>query len=272
MTELDIKDIGLQAVCNPSEFAIFKDIVATKSESNPNILGVLVIGSFIQRLELTTEELPKVTNPKQEAYEVIRARQRRRMFPSINSDLDIWVMTTDEKYPEPIKEDITARSIELIDWLANNPHQHMTDYWTNLKQVAFGLYYKNPLLYSKSWNNLGIPWNAESFKTEVVREIVHWIPDMTKRINRNFTKKLPGSFLEVRAFPQSTFNLRPEELMINGDEDRTPFPRIMNQDWISRDKNTIILYAREGANLIYPFNQSGEKLGSRLEDYINEKH
>jgi len=80
-------------------------------------------------------------------------------------------------------------------------------------------------------------------------------------------RSIPGDFLEVRAFPESAFHLRPDEHILNGAQDRSPFPRIANTQWIDPSHNTHIFYASDDAT-IHPFRPDGRVLGQSIEDHI----
>jgi hypothetical protein len=98
------------------------------------------------------------------------------------------------------------------------------------------------------------------------------MPSLVSRINYHFDKKIPGDFMELRAFPECTFNLRPDETFINGVENKSPFPRIIERI-IDMDRNCFVLYvSNEGSErMIYPFNPDGRRLGKGILDFISEQ-
>jgi hypothetical protein len=109
---------------------------------------------------------------------------------------------------------------------------------------------------------------ARQFKALLEAYIVERMPDFVSKVNQRFTDKIPGDFLEVRAFPESLFHLRPDDTMMpNMQEDRMAFPRIANRQWISPEHSSLVLYASDRVT-IYPFRENGRILGSRIADYL----
>ena len=112
---------------------------------------------------------------------------------------------------------------------------------------------------------------ASRFKAMVEQALLHRVPDFVGRIARFTEKKIPGNFLEVRAFPESVFNLRPDDVAVPGDgKDRQPFPRIADEQWISPSHASSVLYAADGVS-IYPFVGEGRILGQEIHDYIQTR-
>lgn len=267
---MNLKETALQAIFDEREFFVFKQTVREVAQEYPEIVGIMSIGSMCQRLRVPFPFQPRADNPKMIAYDLIRNPLRRRTFPSINSDLDLWVCTQDEPEFTDIETKITQAAIPLIDWLAEHPGKHFTEEWVDLKKEAFDKFYKQDNLYSSSWNfrNNGEPWMAHNFKTNLVNALQSRMPDTVQRINSAFTKKVEDGFFEVRAYPVSAFNLRPEDIVVDGKLDRSPFPRVVNPDWLDLRHNVFVLFDSRKQNLIYPFDPNGKKLGGGLWRYI----
>lgn len=261
----------LQSLFTEDEFSDFNEIVSDIAYEQ-RLVGVIALGSMVNSLLLPKDPILNLNlNPKQLAYEKIRNRKRRKVFPAATSDMDLWICTENPKRGEDIQRTVDTRAIELIDWLVAHSELHGKPEWWEQKRKAFGEFYKQPEMYSDIWvraNNE--PWMATSFKEALEREMVRYLPKVVNRINTYFQKKLPGDFLEIRAFPECVFNLRPEETTFEGVEDRSPFPRIVNEDWLSVNRNVRVLFAqRNGHTPIYPLALHGEHLGKAIADYID---
>jgi len=143
--------------------------------------------------------------------------------------------------------------------------------WLKKKEAVFRDYYKNKELYPSDFtytNGQDAPWMAEEFKNQLEARLVSELPDLVDRINHTFDKNIPGHFLEVRAFPESVFHLRPDNVMMpNGIEDRMPFPIIADDQWISPDHTSVTLYS-SGESTIYPLCEKGRILGEDIDRHI----
>ncbi len=265
----------LQSIFDENEYQKFLFILKEVCDQDKDVLGVLITGSFTQNLQLPDPKATINANAYNEAYKLILNKQRRRIFPSRSSDLDIWVLTKDP-YPQDIAERVKStledRSIELVQWLAENMHSPNYYYeWINRKQKAFNEFYKQNSMYSEAWikKNPEYPWRGGKLKRAIIRELESSLPRVVNRINHNFEKKIPGEFFELRSYPTSVFNLRPEEIMVEGKIDKTPFPFPLD-DLVDLNDNCYVLYAREESKdeLIYPFNSKGEILNERLQKLV----
>jgi hypothetical protein len=267
---MNLQETALQSIFDEDEFIQFKDIVRGVGTGYQEIVGVMAIGSMCQRLRLPSPATPP-SNSRLATYDIIRNPARRRMFPCIDSDLDLWVCTKDEDKYTSAEKEVSERAITLIDWLVANPEKHLTEEWVKLKQTAFSELYKQDYLYSKSWvlRNGDKPWLAEDFKGKLIGELQSQMPEIVQRVNSSFTKKVEGGFFEVRAFPASVFNLRPEDIVVNGTEDRSPFPRVVNEDWLDINSNVFVLYDSRTQDSIYPFDPNGRKLGGEIWKHVN---
>lgn len=160
------------------------------------------------------------------------------------------------------------RALDLLRLRAAR-HQRMTQTeWVGLKKSAFREFYKQPFLYSAEWIRKNpLPAHATGFQGVLESNITSRLPRFVEKISYYFNKKIPGEFLEIRAFPSSVFNLRPEKIIHGHREDRTPFP-IYLKDWVDTEYNCHILYRRDGdGSLIYPFNPHGYVPGQELTEY-----
>lgn len=273
---IELRESVLQAIVNEREFQDVKDVVKEVCEKDEDVLGVLITGSLTQRLRLLDPETVTYKNAYDAAYGVILNKARRRIFPSRTSDLDVWVMTADPndtERAEEIKETIQDRSIELISWLAQNPDAH-DQRWVNRKHTAFDEFYKKQSMYTQRWleQNPSYPWRGGNIKRAITTELETHMADFIARINHNFEKKVPGQFIELRAYPPSVFNLRPEEFPVEGQIDKTPFPFVMD-DILRADDNCFVLYTRGSDinGMIYPFNPDGPVLNQRLKDFVKRQ-
>lgn len=257
----------IQHFMNEDEYLTFSEIVHDLSETDSTIEGVLVVGSLMQSPGVfPANHFDSLPGKMGQAYDIVRRPERRKFGYSETSDLDIWVCTED--VVEGLEHPVNQKGIQLLGMAALDPSIIGTKQWSREKWERFSEYYKNPLLYAQSKFICGSePWMAERFKAELERMTDRYLPRVTEIINTNLTKKIPGKFLEIRAYPKSLFNLRPDEHHFAGDEDRNPFPRIADSQWISRKHNADILYESEGID-IYPFREDGRVLGQDMKDEI----
>lgn len=271
---ITVNETAMQSLFNESEFSDFKGIIKEVCEQNEDIQGVVITGSLTQRLRLPDPDETSYLNKYDEAYSLIENKGRRRVFPSKTSDLDVWVCLKDPDGLGDVKTALESRAIELLCWLADNQHRHNTSEWIARKQAAFDKFYKQAYMYSAQWNaqNPKMPWRGSTLKREIVEALQHSMPSLVARINYHFDKKIPGEFIELRAFPASTFNLRVEELFIDGAVDKTPFPFILER-LLDMQRNCFVLYVSEKGldRMIYPLNEDGERLGNSILNFITEQ-
>lgn len=271
---MNLEETSIQAMFDKDEFTTFREIVVELCSKYESIQGALMLGSLVQRLQLPLPTVGSERGSYERAYNLIRNKGRRRPFPTVESDLDIWICTSDPDNANEIKAKLNERAINLISWLAENHDMHHSHEWINLKQDSFGEYYKHKFLYDDAWQRVcnSAPWEAKVLVDELVVKVERYLPNVSTRINHYFSKKLRTGFFEVRAYPSCTFNLRPEEITLGGSEDKTPFPRIMDEEWLSESHNCFVLYVKPGEEnrLIYPFNLHGERLGQQIANFIKE--
>ncbi len=268
---MELQQSFLSVFLKPEELCVLKDTVADLSKKYPDVTGVLITGSLAQKISLAPCYTIEHSTPLLEAYLKILNRSGRHIFPRVSSDLDVWVCTSEPSQNQTIKEKVEERAIDLINWLVKNPDLHGTHAWIEQKHHAFDEFYKRPELYTPSWqqvNGQG-PWLAQTFTAELTHRIIQSMPDFQKRVNHYFDRNIPGEFIELRAYPPCTFNLRPEVLNIDCKNDKTPFPFII-EEWLDLDRNCFVLYSdKNTSNQIYPFNPLGVKLGSSLATYLH---
>lgn len=257
---------------NAGEYEQFLQAVRSTAQNFPDIIGVLAVGSLVQTSEIPDDFfIPRHNTPRGLAYEQIRNPGRRRLGIQESSDLDIWICTKDTDASRAAQERVEIGGIALLSELVSGTLEWGSFHWHNKKQAIFGQYYKNPEFYSKEFicaNGNDEPWMAREFKKQLEACVVEHIPGFVEKVNKGFSKKIPGIFFEIRAFPESLFHLRIDGTMMpNMQVDRAPFPRVFNDQLISPDHGSFILFTSESV-AIYPFKKDGRVLGSRIADYL----
>jgi hypothetical protein len=268
---LEYPDSNLSDFMNNKEFEVFSDIIQNIGVSYPALNGILMTGSVVQRRDLHETYNTPNDNPLQAAYNVVAWRNKKKGGPSPQSDMDIWILTHDPDIEDAgaITDTINQRAIELLHWLSERPNYDINE-WINLKKTAFGQYYKQLYLYPPQWleRNPKDPWRAIGLRDEIVRNVTTYLPHWVERMNIYFEKQMSGRFLEIRAFPNSTFHLRPEKIRVNGKVvDNSPFAYYL-KDWIDLEKNCLVLYGNDIATC-YPFQEKGEIPGQSIKDAIH---
>ncbi len=263
------EQIPPESILVEAEFLDFSHEVRKIASRNARIMGVLAVGSMVQTdtpdnfyKNLRSGRLSCV-------YEDIRRPLRRKQGPSINSDLDIWVCTRDNEVSKKARHAVELGGMALLEELASGTLKKGTTHWRNKKLEVFDKYYKKPYLYNQETDkNDDEPWMAHDFKQQIEETMIKTMPSFVERINRTMLKHIPGDFIELRAFPESLFHLRPDESKLrDGVEDRAPFPRIADSQWISTDHNAYVFYAREDVS-IHPFVANGDVLGTKIDSHI----
>lgn len=240
--------------------------IQSVAKQHPRILGVLAIGSLVQTETPADFYVPRHEGRAGQAYEQIRRPLRRKNGMCRDSDLDIWICTEDTLVSEAARPQVDKGGAALVEEIASGTLKKGSLHWRSKKLQAFGRYYKQNDLYHGEDKH---PWLSEGFKSELEDIVSTTMPEFSQRINGHFSKHIPGDFLEVRAFPESLFNLRPDEATLpNGTEDRAPFPRIADDQWISTRHNAHVFYVKDGIS-IYPFVEDGEVLGSSIGAHID---
>ncbi|HLP86318.1 MAG TPA: hypothetical protein VK153_00345 [Candidatus Paceibacterota bacterium] len=265
-------NIKLQDLFSAKEYTLFLKAIQDTAKKFTDIIGVLGVGSLFQPLRTPDDFfIPRYNTARGIAYEKIRNPSRRRLAIREGTDLDIWICTKDNNNSRSAQKRVEIGAIALLSELVSGTLKWGSGHWHNKKIAVFGQYYKNPEFYSKEFialNNGSEPWMAYQFKSILEKYIIEHMPYFVKNVNNIFAKKIPGNFLEIRAFPESLFHLRPDDaLMPNMQEDRMPFPRIANDQWISPEHSSFILYKSEDVN-IYPFKENGRILGSCISEFL----
>lgn len=271
---ITINETAMQSLFTESEFSDFKGVVKEVCEQNPEIQGVVITGSLTQKLRLPDPQEVAFINKYDQAYSLIENKGRRRIYPSRSSDLDVWVCLKDPDGIGDVKAALESRAIELLCWLADNQDKHQSSEWIERKKGALNAFYKQVYMYSAQWNqqNPNMPWRGHELKSQIIQSLQHSMPDLVARINHHFDKKVPGEFFELRAYPESTFNLRVEEIFVDGSADKTPFPFVLER-LLDMERNCFLLYVSDQGQerMIYPLNENGERLGNRILDLMIEQ-
>lgn len=262
----------LNELLDESERDLFEKIVSDIAKQFTDIIGVLGVGSLVQSSIIPDNFFtPKYTAPRGLAYEQIRNPGRRRLAVHEESDLDIWICTKDTDAVRDSRQSVEIAAIALLSELTSGTLKRGTEQWFNKKAAVFGHYYKNPKFYSEEFisaNDNKMPWMALGFKKMLEVSVIEHMPAFVKTVNNSFEKKIPGGFFEVRAFPESLFHLRPDDsVMPNSQEDRMPFPRIADDQWINPEHSSLVLYSSNEVT-IYPFKADGHILGSGIADFL----
>lgn len=265
-------NIRFQDLFSTEEYTLFLSAVQNTAQNFTDIIGVLGVGSLFKP-ERTPDDffISRYNTPRGIAYEKIRNPSRRRLAIREGTDLDIWICTRDNNNSRSAQEKVELGAIALLSELVSGTLKWGSGHWHNKKIAVFGQYYKNPEFYSKEFiasNNGSEPWMAHQFKSMLEEYVIKHMPNLVEKVNNLFDKKIPGNFFEIRAFPESLFHLRPDDaLMPNLKEDRMPFPRIANDQWISTEHSSFVLYKSDEVT-IYPFKENGRILGSRILDFL----
>jgi hypothetical protein len=267
--------IRLREFLTQKEFVLFLQAVHDAAKNFPDIIGILAVGSLVHSPTIPDNFFtPQYNTTRGLAYERIRNPSRRRLAIRERTDLDIWICTKDTSDSCSAQERVELGAIALLSELTSGTLEWGSMHWHNKKLAILGQYYKNPEFYSKNFvitNGDNEPWMANQFKALLESHVIERIPGFVEKVNQHFVKKIPGKFLEIRAFPESLFHLRPDDtVMPNMQEDRMAFPRIANEQWISPKHSSLILYASDDVK-IYPFKSNGRILGSRIANYLAVK-
>jgi hypothetical protein len=262
----------IHELLNAEEYSLFLQAIQERVKSFPDAIGVLGVGSLMHSSEIPDDFFtPRYNTARGLAYERIRNPGRRRLTIREESDLDIWICTKDTDTSSSAQENVELGAVALLGELVSGTLEWGSVHWHNKKLSVLGRYYKNPEFYSNDFviaNGGSEPWMANRFKASLEAYVIEHMPDFVNRVNQRFSKKIPGDFFEIRAFPESLFHLRPDDtLMPNMQEDRMPFPRVANDQWISPEHSSLVLYASDSVT-IYPFRETGRVLGSRIADYL----
>lgn len=267
--KLDFESSTLQTIFDKDEFNNFEKIVQHTAMEFPEIQGVLITGSLVQRIRLPNPVEPIEMTPIQKAYGNIVCRSRLRFFPQLDSDLDVWLLIDDLKIHSELYKKLDERALELINWYSAQKNLDIGA-WIDKKHEAFDAYYKQVSLYPSSWTeNNEVPYFAIGFKETLVDNIGAELKSARDRIKHFFTKQYPRKFLQVRAYTSQIFNLRPEKIFLKDNLiDRTPFAYYL-RDWLDLQNNCIIIYTNKEKNQqIYPFDENGRIPGQEIAESI----
>lgn len=139
--------MALQAFMDPSEWFIFKERIQEISASTPSIIGVLAVGSLVQDLRPSISfSENRRSSPMGLAYESIRNPSRRKVFPSEESDLDIWVCTRDTRQSAIGEPLVNQGGVALLEEIASKSLARPGLRWSRKKQSTFSDFYKKPEL------------------------------------------------------------------------------------------------------------------------------
>jgi nucleoside diphosphate kinase len=259
----------IDQLLSANELLKFEEIIAQVSKEFPDIIGVLAAGSLVQHYENTFGHFaPHHRTARGFAYEKIRNPGRRRLRVRESSDLDLWICVKDTALSLSARPEVEREAIKLLDELAKKTLIWGTPQWSERKRALLGQHYKKSETYPKGFVNTngdGEPWLARQFKANLEARVLLELPILARQVNRYFTKKIPGDFFEIRAFPESLFHLRGEKnIMPTMQEDKEPFPRIFDEQWISPSHSCRILFSKADQISIYPFKKDGQILGSKI--------
>ena len=254
------------------EYTLFLQAIQDIAKKFTDIIGVLGVGSLVQSSRIPDDFfIPRYNTTRGLAYEKIRNPSRRRLSIRDGTDLDIWICTKDTEVSRSSQENVELGAIALISELTSGTIKWGSEHWHNKKVAIFNQYYKNPEFYSTDFitaNGGNDPWMANQFKVMLEAYVIEHIPNFVKKVNQRFDKKIPGNFFEIRAFPESLFHLRPDDsIMPNSKEDRMAFPRIANDQWISPNHSSVVLYKSTNIT-IYPFKKNGRILGNSIANFL----
>jgi hypothetical protein len=253
-----------------SDYELLVQAVHDTALEFPDIIGVLAVGTFVQTDIPDGFFIPKYNTPRGRAYDSIRNPGRRRLSAGEESDLDLWICVRDTETSTLAQERVELCAIAMLSELVSGTISWGSVHWHNKKAAIFGPYYKKKELYPPDFvtANINEPWLAHGFKMSLEARLVERIPEAIDTINKTFRKKIPGEFLEIRAFSESLFHLRPDDtIMPNTQEDRMPFPRVADDQWISPAHSSVVMYASDSVS-IYPFKPNGRILGCRISEYL----
>lgn len=261
----------LAALVGSNEYECLVQAIHDTALEYPDIIGVLAVGTLVQNETPDGFFIPKYNTPRGRAYERIRNPGRRRLAVREESDLDLWICVRDTETSAAAQEQVELGALALLSELVSGTISWGSVHWRNKKAAIFGPYYKVRELYPQDFviaNGDEQPWLAQGFKKSLEARVAERIPGVMDKVNENFRKKIPGEFLEIRAFPESLFHLRPDDTMMpNMREDRMPFPRIADEQWIGPGHSSMVMYGSDTVS-IYPFKPSGRVLGSSIAMYL----
>ena len=193
---LTFEESTLQTILDIKDYLRLCDLVNLTAVENPEILGILLTGSLVQRIKLPS---PYKKNFQEEditlTYKQIVGRARRKLWPHYDSDLDIWICTEESKKNENLSSILNKRGVSLLDWLCKNPKASL-DEWIRLKHEKFDDFYKVEKLYPSSWlkRNPKSPWLATDFKHKLIERVNEGFPLLEEKINYYFRKKFVVNF------------------------------------------------------------------------------
>lgn len=268
--DLIFEETTLQILFDERDFSQLSEIIYNLGVKNPDIMGILLTGSLVQKIKLPNPSFLDIQTELAKTYQTIVGRAKRRLWPHLESDLDLWICTKDPENGDNFSQIIDERGISLIEQLSSNPAMPLED-WIGKKRNAFDEFYKKVNLYSDCWlrETPDRPWLAQHFEQQLMQEVENKFILLGEKVNYYFKKEFPSEFIEIRAYPSCVFHLRPEKIVLKGKTDRTPFSYYL-QDWVRRDNNCLVLYSKESpsSEIIYPFNLDGRVPGQSIADHV----
>jgi len=267
---LKYKNTNLNAIFKENEFGNITSSVQEVCKKEQDVIGVLLTGSFIQNRKLSEiKNQPHLTGSAQEYYDICMSKGRK-LSHHPDSDLDVWVCTRDVyENSDTIRNIIDSGAINLLEMMASNPNASAKDFIEQTGKL-FTKFYKKEFLYSNEWQRKdNLPWMARPFKQKILEAISGLAPKIKNILKEYFNRNNLDDFVELRAYPISTFNIKPHLVQHKSIPSRNPFPYFI-KDLVNLERNCIVLYADQNcSNLPYPFNENGLLLGEIIAKHID---
>jgi len=267
--EIGYDDGNLGLIMTKGEFLHFTNQIRSLCQNHKDIMGLLITGSLVQSPKASWAPAQIPIKGVAAKYYDICMEKKRKNTPHKGSDLDVWVCTKDfSKHSKSIKAEIDNKALSTLEWYASSPDASADEFNEKTKRF-FSPYYKNSDLYSRSWKSENPePWMAEGFKEEFSQALRKCSPGIEEMLQENFNGRPLDEFVEIRAYPQSTFNLKPHHAKCSFGMSREPFSYFI-RDLVHTGRNCIVLYRKECDNsLIYPFKKDGFMLGEGVAQKI----
>ena len=273
--KLDYQNTAMKILLTEEEFGQFEEKVRNIGEKYQDVLGILITGSFVQDNRLPRSLEPVSMSPQAKHYFTLHTKKNRKLGVHPLSDLDVWVCTKDQYDTETITNELDKRAIAVFENYLSQPEQ-TTEQWLRVKEGVFEPFYKQSDLYSRAWqsnNGKEEPWMAYQLREDIKGALKETVPEIEFILNEYFEHKSLDNFLELRAYPTATFNLRPQNTTVKGVDYRQPMPAYI-KDLVNRENNCLIMYSANDQETPYPFKEKGRQLGDSLRAYLGwtEKH
>ena len=150
---MELEQSTMQSLFNTEEFSDFTSIVKEVCVCKPEVRGVVITGSLTQSLRLPEPTTPNFNNQYAKAYSLIERINRRRIFPSAKSDLDVWVCLKDPDNIGDVRLALETRAIALLKWLSVNLDSHSNKEWAEIIKYPELVYQKSEELLQFSYTN-----------------------------------------------------------------------------------------------------------------------